>query len=52
MGDDNDEVKFERRRERELRRTEKGAKRKGVKVKDKEWILKKKEVRSHIECMT
>jgi 18S rRNA (guanine1575-N7)-methyltransferase len=40
-----DEVRFERRRERERRRTENGGKRKGVKVKDKAWILKKKEVR-------
>jgi len=35
-------VRFERRREREAKR-EKGGKRKGVK--DKDWILKKKEVR-------
>ena len=36
-------VKFERRREREGKK-EKGGKRKGVK--DKDWILKKKEVRT------
>ena len=42
--DDGDEVRFEKRRERERRRSEKGNKRKGVKVKDKDWILKKKEV--------
>ncbi|KAF8586532.1 S-adenosyl-L-methionine-dependent methyltransferase [Ramaria rubella] len=38
---DGDEVKFERRRERERRRKDK---RKGVKVIDKDWILKKKEL--------
>ncbi|KDQ61012.1 hypothetical protein JAAARDRAFT_569845 [Jaapia argillacea MUCL 33604] len=37
-----DSVKFEKRREREKRRKENGAKRKGVK--DKDWILKKKEL--------
>jgi hypothetical protein len=42
---DPDEVRFERRREREHKRSEKGGKRKGVKVIDKDWILKKKEVR-------
>lgn len=44
MDGDGDEVRFERKRERERRRSEKRGKRKGVKVKDKEWILKKKEV--------
>lgn len=44
MDGDMDGVKFERRRERERRRNEKGGKRKGVKAKDREWILKKKEV--------
>jgi 18S rRNA (guanine1575-N7)-methyltransferase len=40
--EDNSQVKFERRRDRERGKEQKG-KRKNVK--DKEWILKKKEVR-------
>ena len=42
MDVDANEARFERRRERESKRA--GSKRKGVKVKDKDWILKKKEV--------
>ena len=42
---DSHKVRFERRRERERKRSEKGGKRKDVKLHDREWILKKKEVR-------